>query len=127
MTSRYLLRETEAEGYQPANHTGTVNRRLVGPGALDGKSIEVLRGTLQPGCGAEPHAHPGIEQVVYLLSGQAKATVGSESFDMAAGDCCYFPPDVDHSFSATGETAAEVLVIYSPPYAEDPSKTRRSG
>ena len=123
--SRYLMRSSEAHAYRPANHTGTLNRRLVGPGALESKAIEILRGSLQPGKGAVPHAHPGIEQAVYLISGQAVAEVAGERLELATGDCCHFPADTSHSFIAVGDEPAEIIVVYAPPYGERPENVVR--
>lgn len=123
LASRYRIREEDCTAYSPANHTGTVNRRLIGPGVTDSRRIEVVRGTIEPGHGAEPHAHPGIEQVCYLLAGRAMASVGGQTFEMQPGDCCYFPEDLTHTFEAIGAEPVEVLVIYSPPSAEaDPDR-----
>jgi mannose-6-phosphate isomerase-like protein (cupin superfamily) len=44
---------------------------------------------------------------------------------MKAGDCCYFPPDKKHIFTVTSQEAARLLVIYSPPYEEDPARVIR--
>ena len=30
-TPRYFVREDDVAGYHPANHTGTLNKRLMGP------------------------------------------------------------------------------------------------
>jgi len=119
------MRRVEATPYSPAGHTGTVNRRYVGPGALESQTMELVRGTLQPGQGATPHLHPGIEQAVYLLSGCAEAEVGGERFELRAGDCCHFPPDMPHSFVAIGKEAAEIIVVYAPPYGERPENAIR--
>jgi quercetin dioxygenase-like cupin family protein len=123
--SRYFIRTVDAKPYSPANHTGTVNRRLIGAQNVGAKNIEVVLGTIEPGRGALPHSHPGIEQVCYLLEGRARAEVGGESCEMEPGDCCFFPPDMPHVFTVTGDKPAKVLVIYSPPYGEDPQKVRR--
>ena len=108
--------------YSPANHTGTRNYRLVAS-----KNVEVLIGEIEKGEGALPHSHPGIEQVCYLLEGTARAEVGGESFDMEPGDCCYFPPDEEHVFTVTSATPVKLLVIYSPPYEENPARVIRRG
>lgn len=121
----WLVREANVEGYSPANHTGTLNRRLIGAETVGAKHLEVLLGTIEQGRGALPHAHPGIEQVCYLLAGSARAEVDGEAADMVAGDCCYFPPDVPHVFTVTSEQPARVLVIYSPPYEESPDRVIR--
>ena len=63
MSKRFFVRGTEVPAYSPANHTGTVNRRLIGPETVGAKNVEVLLGVIEKGQGALPHAHPGIEQV----------------------------------------------------------------
>jgi quercetin dioxygenase-like cupin family protein len=123
--SRYFVRAVDATPYGPANHTGTVNRRLIGPENVGAKNIEVVLGVIEKGRGALPHSHPGIEQVCYLLEGRARAEVGGEICELQPGDCCFFPPDMPHVFTVTGDQPAKVLVIYSPPYVEDPEKVKR--
>ena len=93
------------------------HRRLAPRGSAAGRD--------RKGQGALPHAHPGIEQVCYLLSGTARAQVADEWADMAAGDCCYFPPDVPHVFTVTSDQPARLLVIYTPPYEESPNRVIR--
>ena len=123
--SRYFVRQDDVPGYHPANHTGTVNRRLIGPQNVGAKNLEVVLGVIEKGKGALAHAHPGIEQVCYLLEGRARAEVGGEVCELAPGDCCFFPPDVPHVFTVTSDTPARVLVIYSPPYEEKPERVIR--
>lgn len=125
MPRRYFIRPDEVPSYSPRNHTGTVNRRLIGADTVGARNVEVLRGTLQPGEGAMAHAHPGIEQVCYVLAGRATAEVDGQRRELTAGDCCFFPADVPHTFTAIGDTPAEILVIYSPPYGEDPQRVNR--
>jgi mannose-6-phosphate isomerase-like protein (cupin superfamily) len=123
--SRFFVRSSEVPGYSPANHTGTVNRRLISPETVGAKQIEVLLGTIEKGQGALPHSHPDIEQVCYLLAGTARAEVAGERFDMQAGDCCYFPAGEEHVFTVTSDEPAKVLVIYTPPYEERPERVVR--
>ena len=72
-----------------------------------------------------PHAHPGMEQVCYLLEGTALVELDGERCEMQPGDACYFPAGKMHKFTATSEKPAKVLVIYSPPYGESPEKIIR--
>jgi quercetin dioxygenase-like cupin family protein len=122
MAQRYFIRAGEAEAYHPAHHEGTTNRRLVGRDTVGAERLEVVLGRLEPGRGALPHAHPGIEQVCYLLAGHAVAEVAGERAELGPGDCCFFPADVPHVFTAVGERPAEVLVMYALPYEEDPQR-----
>ena len=121
----YFIREADILGYHPANHIGTVNKRLIGPETVGAKQLEVLVGHIQKGKGALPHAHPGIEQVCYMLQGRAVAEVAGQSREMGPGDCCFFPADQMHSFTVVSEEPVRVLVIYSPPYEESPERVIR--
>ena len=125
MSHRYFIRAADVPGYHPANHTGTLNRRLIGAETVGARQLEMVHGTIEPGQGALPHAHPGIEQVCYLLSGRALAEVDGQKQEMRPGDCCFFPPDTPHVFTVVGEDPVEVLVIYSPPYEENPARVVR--
>ena len=124
MKSKHLVRQSDVAPYSPANHTGTRNFRLIGPETVGAKQVEVLIGELGRGKGALPHAHPGIEQVCYLLEGEAHVEVGGEKFEMKPGEACFFPPEAVHLLIVTSEKA-KVLVIYAPPYGEDPDKVIR--
>jgi mannose-6-phosphate isomerase-like protein (cupin superfamily) len=125
MEKRFVVRAGEAPGYHPANHTGTLNRRLIGRDTVGARNVEVIHGTLQPGKGALPHAHPGIEQVCYVLAGRAIAGVDGERAELGPGDCCFFPADRPHVFTAIGTEPVQILVIYAPPYEEHPDRVRR--
>ena len=124
MSTNYFVRSADVPAFHPANHEHTSNQRLIGP-ANGAKHLEVVLGTIGRGGGALPHAHPGMEQVCYLLEGTARAEVGGESFDMVPGDTCFFPAHAMHVFTVTSEQPARLLVIYSPPYGEDPARVVR--
>ena len=124
-TSKYLVQTDAVQPYSPANHTGTVNRRLIGPETVGAEQLEVILGVVEKGKGALPHSHPGIEQVCYLLEGSARAEVNGEAMELNPGDCCFFPAGAPHVFTVTSDEPAKVLVIYSPPYCESPEKAVR--
>ncbi|TMH89128.1 MAG: cupin domain-containing protein [Betaproteobacteria bacterium] len=110
--SRYLVRQQDVRPYSPANHTGTRNFRLIGPETVGARQLEVIVGELERGKGALPHSHKGIEQVCYLLEGNAHVEVGGQKFEMKPGEACFFPADTVHLLIVTSERA-KVLVIYS--------------
>lgn len=122
---RYFVRLDDTPGYHPANHVGTLNRRLIGRETVGATQLEVLHGTIEKGKGALPHAHPGIEQVCYVLEGRAVAEVGGERCELGPGDCCFFPADVMHVFTVISDEPAKILVIYAPPYEESPDRVIR--
>jgi quercetin dioxygenase-like cupin family protein len=122
----YFVKAGAVPGYHPANHSGTTNRRLIGRETVGAKQVEVILGFIEKGKGAMPHAHPGIEQVCYLLEGAIRAEVDGEVCDLQPGDCCFFPPDVPHSVIVLSDGPAKLLVIYAPPYEEHPERVVRS-
>ncbi len=121
----YFVSLDDVPGYHPANHVGTLNRRLIGPETVGARHLEVVHGTIEKGKGALPHAHPGIEQVCYLLEGRALAEVGGQRRELGPGDCCFFPADEMHVFTVVSDEPVKVLVIYSPPYEESPERVVR--
>ncbi|WP_417252633.1 cupin domain-containing protein [Castellaniella sp.] len=125
MSKQYFLRMEDVQPYSPANHGGTKNYRVISPETVGAKHLEVLIGVIEKNQGALPHAHPGMEQVCYLLEGTAVAEVGGVRHEMTPGDFCFFPPEAPHIFTATSNTPVKLLVIYSPPYGEDPAKVIR--
>jgi quercetin dioxygenase-like cupin family protein len=121
----YFISTAGTPGYHPANHHGTLNRRLISPETVGSRHLEVIHGTIEKGKGALPHAHPGIEQVCYVLSGRAVAEVNGQRRELGPGDCCFFPPDAMHVFTVVSDEPAQILVIYSPPYEESPERVVR--
>ncbi len=60
-----------------------------------------------------------------MLEGRAIAEVDGQKKETGPGGCCFFPADTAHIFTAVGDQPVELLVIYSPPYGEDPVKIIR--
>jgi quercetin dioxygenase-like cupin family protein len=118
-----VIRTAELEGYSPANHSGTKNFRLIGP-ENGARYMEVLMGEFVPGGNALAHAHPALEQAVYVLEGTATAGIDGVDHEVHAGDMMFFPEGVFHSLKVTS-AKVRLLVIYAPPYGEDPSKVIR--
>ena len=71
-----------------------------------------------------PHAHPGIEQTCYMLEGEADVEVGGEKFVLKPGEACFFPAAEMHVFTAR-TPKVKVMVIYAPPYGENPKNVIR--
>ena len=122
--SPYIIRASETKPYSPANHTGTKNYRLVGPELNGAKYMEIVLGDIERNEGSPAHAHPDLEQAVYILEGEAIAGIDGMDHHVRAGDLMFFPARVFHSIKVLSERI-KLLVIYSPPYDEDPAKVIR--
>lgn len=120
MTPRYLVRAAGIDGYAPANHSGTTNRRLIGRETVGATLVEVLVGTIVRGHGASRHAHPGLEQASLLLAGEGTAEEDGREFGLAPGNWVFSARGAFHRFVVSSAEPARVLVVYAPPYSENP-------
>jgi quercetin dioxygenase-like cupin family protein len=119
--SPYIIRAGEQQAYSPSGHTGTKNYPLVGPKVNGAKYMEIALGDIQRSEGSPAHAHPDLEQAVYILEGEAIAGIDGVMHHVRPGDMMFFPANVFHDIKVLTERI-KMLVIYSPPYGEDPSK-----
>jgi len=117
----YVIRPSEMPSYSPANHTGTKNTRLIGPKVNGAKFMEIALGEIERHEGSPAHAHPDLEQAVYILEGEAVANIDGVPHHVQAGEMMYFPANVFHDIKILSEKI-KMLVIYAPPYDEDPAK-----
>ncbi len=67
----------------------------------------------QPGARHGAHEHPDMEQIYYVISGQAEAMVGDESAVVGPGSSVFIPPNVLHDFANAGEDELVMMVISS--------------
>jgi quercetin dioxygenase-like cupin family protein len=70
---------------------------------LRSDNLEVTKITFAAGEGAETHQHEE-EQVMYVLSGRFRVTVGDETFEVSEGQASYHPSNVPHSVHALEDT-----------------------
>ena len=61
-----------------------------------------------------PHSHIANEELVYVLEGTLRYTVGSETRDLRAGDFMATPRGTVHAFSNPHAVEARALVINTP-------------
>ena len=74
---------------------------------------------LQPGKGHDSHSHPGVEEIIFVMSGEGEQMIdGHGPVDVHPGACMHIPPDVVHSTVNTGWEPLRLLVVYAPPGAE---------
>lgn len=118
-----VVRATDVDPFAPANHTGTVNRRMISEDTVGARKMEVLLGTIDKGQGAQVHAHPHLEQLGYVLQGSGIAEVDGITAATTVGSWSFLPQGVFHRFTVTSDEPVKILVVYAPPYGEDPSAT----
>ena len=94
-----------------------LNDVLLRPGVshkcFSGEGATLAWGTLEPGHELNPHSHPH-EQIVYIVSGKIRFTVGDEAAIVEPGDMLVIPPNVQHFAENLGSEPAVDLSIFSP-------------
>jgi quercetin dioxygenase-like cupin family protein len=118
-----VVRAADLAAYGPANHTGTSNVRVIGPETVGATALEVLVGTIAQSHGAKPHAHPYLEQCAYMIEGTGESESEGHLEAIGAGSWSYVPAGVFHSFRVTSDQPGRLLVVYAPPYGENPTHT----
>jgi len=80
--------------------------------------LELTKISFAKGQGAEMHQHHE-EQVVYVLSGRIKATLGGDEYEVGPGEATFSPAGVPHGVHALEDTVAlSVKNHVAPIYAE---------
>ena len=107
--------------------TGALNwgslKFLSEPALTNAQHLSVVHVTLEPGQGHVRHNHPGSEEILYILSGEGEQMVETELeenggkpefFMVKAGDLVHIPASVFHQTINKGNTAMQLLAVYSP-------------
>lgn len=105
---------TEADVETLAFDWGAV-RMLSEPGVTGAQRhsfgvVEVL-----PGGGHERHNHPGVEEIIYVVSGQGEQMVDDRPpVPIGPGACVFIPDGIFHATLNTGSEPMRLIIVYSP-------------
>jgi len=85
---------------------------------IDGSAIGsagIFELTVPPGSNVPPpHSHANNEEIIYVLEGVLRYTVGAETRDLRPGETMHTPKGVVHAFANPFEEQVRALVINSP-------------
>ena len=96
-----------------------VIKPLVAADNTEGTEVSMMHVILLPGKGHDRHNHPGVEEIIYVMSGEGEQVLDDcPPVQIRPGACMHIPPDVFHSTINTGWEPLRLLVVYSPPGAE---------
>lgn len=87
---------------------------LCRPGLTDAEKLLLVRVHIPPGEAHQFHRHPEMEEIIYVLSGQAEQWVDREMQILTAGQMAHIPMDVVHGTYNAGAETLEFLAILSP-------------
>jgi quercetin dioxygenase-like cupin family protein len=79
-----------------------------------GGTFAALEGAFPPGAGAPPHLHHSHEEAFYVLSGEFRFSLGSQSVVAPAGAFVFAPRGTPHGFENVGTTPGRILGLMTP-------------
>ena len=93
---------------------GQLGIRYIIDGSESG-TMGIFELTVPPGSNVPPpHSHSNNEEIVHVLEGTLRYTVGKETRDLVAGESMHTPRGAVHAFSNHGNSAARALIVMSP-------------
>jgi transcriptional regulator with XRE-family HTH domain len=80
-------------------------------------SLEVVVARFEPGgsTGDEPYTHGASEELLIVVAGRVQVQLGTEVYEVAAGDSVHYESSTPHRVANVGDEVAEVLFVISPP------------
>jgi uncharacterized RmlC-like cupin family protein len=92
-----------------------VRTRLIAAAATGSQQLCVFEQWSEPGTGAPAHRHPGTEEAVSVLAGEAEIWIEGERHGLRAGDTVFVPPDCRHGFTNVGTATLHTLAVFADP------------
>ena len=100
---------------QPAIAIGGLEIRYLMDGTVNGAGVGMFELTVQPGARVPPaHSHTNNEEIVYVLEGTLRYSVGAETRDLTPGQTMRTPKGSVHGFSNPFGSVARALITLAP-------------
>ena len=95
-------------------HVGQLTIRYLIDGSSTG-SAGIFELTVPPGSNVPPpHSHANNEEIIYILEGVLRYTVGAETRDLRPGETMYTPKGTVHAFVNPFEEQARAVIVNTP-------------
>jgi quercetin dioxygenase-like cupin family protein len=99
----------------PPIRIGGLEIRYLVDGTVSGTATGIFELTVEPGARVPPaHSHTGNEEIVYVLEGRLRYSVGDETRDLGPGDRMHTPRGEVHAFSNPHDKTAKALIMLTP-------------
>lgn len=108
----FTVSELDAPEYAP--NDGVFLAGILGKGR--GDAFGLYRGRMEPGCAIAREIHPETSETVYILAGEAVATVEDESVRLGPGQVIHIDKNVHHGLENVGDGVLEFIVIGHPDF-----------
>jgi mannose-6-phosphate isomerase-like protein (cupin superfamily) len=99
-----------------------VRTRMLASESTGATQLCVFEQWSDPGTGAPPHSHPGVEEALLVLEGECELWIGAVDARLGGGDTALVPPGVAHWFRNDGPGVLHTLAVLpdrAPPVVYD--------
>lgn len=90
------------------------------PGLIRDTNLMFVRAKLPPGEAHSFHYHPHMEEILYILSGEATQYVEREGKGMRSGDSIYLPAGLVHATYNLSTQPLEFIAVLAPAKNQGP-------
>jgi quercetin dioxygenase-like cupin family protein len=84
------------------------------PDITESEDLIVVRVDVEPGNGHPFHIHPTMDEVIYIISGQAEQWLQKEKKILGTGEAVYIPKKMVHATFNESDEPLSFLAILSP-------------
>jgi quercetin dioxygenase-like cupin family protein len=91
------------------------------PGQVEAERLQMVRVHMPPGKGHAFHRHPAMEEIIYVLEGEAEQWVDRQFRRLGPGEIAHIPSNVVHATYNGGEDFLRFLAILSPAKFDGPA------
>ncbi len=96
------------------------------PDLVDTDKLNFVRARFEVGEYHHFHNHPGMEEILYILSGKAEQWLESEKRILGPGDAVHIPKGIVHATFNAGDEVLDFLALLTPADAQGPMTVDRS-
>jgi mannose-6-phosphate isomerase-like protein (cupin superfamily) len=93
---------------------GEIVRELAGLAPANAQHLSLAEVSIAPDGGAREHYHLQMEEVYYLLKGQAQLTINDDTRIVKPGDAIVIPPGARHKIVNIGASDVVMIVACAP-------------
>jgi quercetin dioxygenase-like cupin family protein len=94
---------------------------LCRPGLTAANDLQLVRVRMPAGQGHAFHRHPELEEIIYVVEGEAEQWVGEQVRRLGPGEIAHIPKGVVHATYNAGQDTLVFLAILSPARSDGPA------
>jgi mannose-6-phosphate isomerase-like protein (cupin superfamily) len=98
---------------------GSTVLELVHPGSSSAANQSLAEATVDPGAETHEHLHRSSEEIYCFISGSGRMRLGSEDFEVRAGDSVVIAPGTPHKLWNSSREPLQLLCCCAPPYSDE--------